>query len=105
MSAGRNDANVIGIFVNRKIVHRRQPIKVLGAWSAQLDHGADVNFASLPALDRNRTYRGSDDCDCAAIAQAAAIVTRRGARQQPRGLRRLLVFLGPARCLDIKSGK
>ena len=53
MSPRRNDANVIGIFVNRKVVQGGQAIEILGAWRAQFNLRADVNFVALPALDRD----------------------------------------------------
>ena len=105
MSTGSDYSNVIGVFVNRHVVHRRQAVKVRGAGSAQLDLGADVDFASLPALDRDGTRWGSDDRDHAGISQADAFMARRRTRQQLRDWHGLLVFLSRDRSVDVESGK
>ena len=105
MSSRRNDPNVIGVFINRNAVDRGQPVKILRGRRAQLNLGGDVDLAALPALDGNRTCWRSDNCDCAGIPQAVAIVARRSSRQQCRGGRGWFVFLRRYWRMDVKSGE
>ena len=79
MRTSGNYADVIGVFIDGKVVYGRQAIEIRRSWRVQFHLGADVDFVPLPCFDGNRAGGRRDECDCAAVSEAPAIVARSGA--------------------------
>ena len=81
MRAGSNDAKVIRVLIQDKTVHQCEPIEVFRGAGVQFDIRADINFASLPAFDRDGPGRRADDRHRASISEAVSLVPLCRARQ------------------------